>query len=65
VIATARKLGVLLHTLWVRQSDYIPLRPVARKEAEQAAAEVAEASASASVNADAGATNKRTQGVAA
>ncbi|MDA0814662.1 MAG: IS110 family transposase [Verrucomicrobia bacterium] len=32
VIATARKLGVLLHTLWVRQSDYIPLRPVNIKE---------------------------------
>ncbi|MEZ5326188.1 MAG: hypothetical protein R3F19_14145 [Verrucomicrobiales bacterium] len=39
VVATARKLGVLLHTLWVRQTDYIPLRPVPAKETDQAAVE--------------------------
>jgi transposase len=36
VVATARKLGVLLHTLWTRQIDYIPVRSVARAEAERA-----------------------------
>jgi transposase len=29
VVATARKLGVLMHTMWVRQSDYIPVRSIA------------------------------------
>ena len=37
VVATARKLGVLLHILWTRQIDYIPVRSIARAEAERAA----------------------------
>jgi len=37
VVATARKLGVLMHTMWVRQSDYIPVRSIAKAEAERAA----------------------------
>ena len=36
VVATARKLGVLLHTLWVRQTDYIPLRPTTIRGDDQA-----------------------------
>ena len=36
VVATARKLGVLMHTMWVRQSDYIPVRPTTIPTSETA-----------------------------
>lgn len=42
VVATARKLGVLMHTMWVRQSDYIAVRSIAEAEAARAAAIAAE-----------------------